>query len=131
MLIADDNPFNIMPLEMVLESMFDIAVDTAEDGDDEVDMFKANMEKTCCDVRYKLVLTDLNMPRMDGFTAAEQITAYQKRRGVKNLVRVAAITAYENDTVVDRCMKIGMAKVLNKPVSAEAIREILNEYYFP
>jgi len=39
-------------------------------------MFKANMEKTCCDVRFKIVFTDLNMPNLDGIEAAKQIMQY-------------------------------------------------------
>ena len=34
------------------------------------------MEKDCCDVKYKLIMTDLNMPNMDGFAAAEHILKY-------------------------------------------------------
>lgn len=34
------------------------------------------MEKNCCPLRFKLVLTDLNMPNMDGFEASSQILAY-------------------------------------------------------
>jgi CheY-like chemotaxis protein len=37
------------------------------------------MEKLCCPVNYKLVLTDLNMPNMDGFDAAILILDYQKK----------------------------------------------------
>jgi CheY-like chemotaxis protein len=47
-----------------------------ENGVEEVSAFINNNEKTCCDVRYKLVLTDLNMPEMDGFDASRQIFKY-------------------------------------------------------
>ncbi len=30
-------------------------------------MFKQNYEKTCCNVRYKMIFMDINMPIMDGY----------------------------------------------------------------
>ena len=36
-------------------------------------MYLDNMHKTCCDVRYRIVITDINMPRMDGIEASERI----------------------------------------------------------
>ena len=109
--------------------MFDIECDTAEDGEDEVAMFKANREKTCCNLRYKLVLTDLNMPRMDGFEAANQINTYQKLKKISKPARICAITAYESTSVVDRCTKFGIAKVLSKPFSVDALKSVLSAYH--
>ena len=78
-LLADDNPFNLMPLRVILNETFNILCDLVENGLEEVEIFKSNQEKTCCDVKYKLVLTDLNMPEMDGFEASRQIISYQRQ----------------------------------------------------
>jgi CheY-like chemotaxis protein len=75
-LLADDNPFNLIPLRVLLEENYSIYCDLVENGKLEVESFKFNMEKVCCNVRYRLVLTDLNMPVMDGFEAARQILNY-------------------------------------------------------
>ena len=40
-------------------------------------MFIDNTQKFCCDRRYKLVLIDLDMPEMNGFTAAQKLLDYQ------------------------------------------------------
>jgi len=92
------------------------------------------MEKDCCDVKYKLILTDLNMPNMDGFAAAEHIIEYQQERKRRDpdfrLVPVVAVTAYEDNETVNRCLKIGMSAVLHKPVSSEKLERIVQKFYF-
>ena len=40
-------------------------------------MFKADLQKTCCDVHYKVVLMDINMPVMNGIESATKINAFQ------------------------------------------------------
>ena len=75
-LLVDDQPFNLVPLKMMLRDRLKIKCDFGEDGMQEVSMFERNQSKTCCNVRYRLILTDLNMPKMDGFDAAKKILEY-------------------------------------------------------
>jgi CheY-like chemotaxis protein len=60
----------MIPLEAILNNIYGLKVDKAQDGKQELEMYIANMTKTCCDVRYRIILTDINMPRMDGIEAA-------------------------------------------------------------
>ena len=63
------------------------------------------MEKECCDVKYKLVLTDLNMPVMDGFEAARLILKYQAiPRPESSFVPIVAVTAYDDIDTMDQCL---------------------------
>ena len=50
---------------------YGLKCDQADDGVKAVEMYMSNMQKTCCNVRYRLILTDLMMPRMDGIEASE------------------------------------------------------------
>ena len=73
MLLVDDVLFNLMPLKAIVEHQFGRKCDEATDGLIAVDMYFRNMTKTCCDVRYQVIFTDINMPVMDGITEAQQI----------------------------------------------------------
>ena len=66
-LIVDDNIFNLIPLEEMLLRNLGESVDKAMNGKEAVDMYITNLNKTCCSVRYELILMDLNMPIMDGY----------------------------------------------------------------
>ena len=105
---------------------FGLKCDKANDGVQEVDLYMANMNKTCCDVRYRLILTDINMPRMDGIEASERILAAQDdlRRANPALpeVMIVAITAHDTQEMFKKCERAGISKCLIKPVKADLLK---------
>ena len=81
------------------------------------------MQKRCCSERYHVILTDINMPRMDGITAAKHVFLTQKslRQDNSSLpqILIVAITAYETLEIQRECRDAGMADCLFKPVSED------------
>ena len=73
MLIVDDNEFNLLPLNMLLQANHNIFSDKANNGVEAVKLFRRNRAKKCCNVRYRLVLMDLVMPVLDGIGATVKI----------------------------------------------------------
>eukprot|EP00347_Sterkiella_histriomuscorum_P018716 403344449 len=134
-LIVDDNMFNLIPLEMILREMFGILVDKAFNGQEAVNMFNKNLLKTCCDVKYKLIFMDLNMPIMDGYDSTTQILAQFKRIYPNgryqngDQLNVVAITAFVNDENINQCYQVGMKDVLHKPVNTEALGKSLDIFF--
>lgn len=120
MLIADDIVFNMIPLENILVHTYGLTVDKAKDGFEELNMYLENMNKKCCDVHYRIILTDINMPRMDGIEASQRIFEAQKilRATKPSLpeVMIVAITASDTQQTFDKCAQVGIAKCLTKPV---------------
>ena len=107
------------------------------DGQQEAEFFEQNMYKTCCDVRYRIILTDINMPKMDGVEAAEAMqNIYAKvredfpERDLPEELIIVAVTAYDNLDVVQPCYDIGMQEVLSKPVKQDALKRTFKKYYF-
>lgn len=131
-LLADDLVFNMIPVEQILTSDYGLKCDKANDGEIMLKMYLDNMEKTCCDVHYRIILTDINMPRMDGIEASERIFAEQRRLRDRYdhlpEVMIVAITAYDNEATVKKLGTVGIRDCLTKPVKPEQLKFIL-EYH--
>ena len=70
--------FNLIPLKAIMENAFGQTCDVASDGSMAVDLYLRSMTKTCCNKRYKLILTDIQMPTMDGIAEAKSIKKHEK-----------------------------------------------------
>jgi len=72
-LLADDNVFNLIPLETMLNEYMKIKVLKAANGLEALEIFTEDRTKQCCKKYIQLVLMDINMPIMDGYVAATRI----------------------------------------------------------
>lgn len=69
---------------------------------------------------FDCVLTDLVMPRMDGFGLLAEI----RKRGLP--VPVVVITADIQKTTRDRCVELGASAFLQKPVDPGSLRSTIS-----
>jgi CheY-like chemotaxis protein len=78
-LIADDEPFNLIALEGLLDT-YNIKCDTAYNGRQLIDKLLQNQNIIEClnHTSYELILTDNNMPEMTGIVAAREIKRLQE-----------------------------------------------------
>jgi signal transduction histidine kinase/CheY-like chemotaxis protein len=74
--------------------------------------------------RIGLVLTDVHMPEMDGYTLASHIRQLEAARGLGR-TPVIAVTASAMTGEVERCQHAGMDDVLTKPVELAALQRCL------
>ena len=72
----DDNPFNLMPLTMILETKLNIGVEKALNGAQAIEAYvqNRNQSQECnCGKAFRLILMDINMQIMEGYQATENI----------------------------------------------------------
>jgi CheY-like chemotaxis protein len=72
--------------------------------------------------RLDLVLMDLNMPVLDGFTAALRIREYEPTRDVP----VVAVTAYDSAEARAAACAVGCGEYVVKPLSLEELTALLD-----
>lgn len=131
MLLADDLVFNMIPIETIFNDEHGLKCDKANDGQALLMMYLNNMQKKCCDVHYRIILTDINMPRMDGIEASERILKEQRLLRDRNPdlpeVMIVAITGYDNSDTLQKCNDAGI-NCLYKPIKPDQLKFIL-EYH--
>ncbi len=112
-LLTEDNDFNREIAHFVLEDM-GFEVEDAEDGSVAV-----NKLLNAPDGYFDLVLMDIQMPNMDGYTATREIRRIQ-RTAVAN-IPIIAMTANAFQEDKDRCIEAGMNGHVAKPVDARVL----------
>ena len=70
---------------------------------------------------------DCEMPEMDGFTAAQQIRAWEARQG-SHPVPIIALTAHILPEHRERARKAGMNGHMAKPVELNQLREQIQHW---
>jgi signal transduction histidine kinase/CheY-like chemotaxis protein/ligand-binding sensor domain-containing protein len=68
---------------------------------------------------FDIVLMDVQMPEMDGFTAAKQIR--EKEKLTQLHLPIVAMTAYAMKGDRERCIAAGMDEYVSKPINAEKL----------
>jgi CheY-like chemotaxis protein len=114
-LLVEDRDENRHYLSQVLHSA-GIQVDTGSDGEIGLIQFKTGM--------YDLVLTDLDMPGLDGFRLLEEIRRTEMEEG-QQPTPVVAITAHTDPATSERCFKAGMDAFVTKPVSRTELLRVV------
>jgi CheY-like chemotaxis protein len=74
---------------------------------------------------YDLILMDMRMPNMDGLEATRKIRALG---GHAENVPIIALTANAFDDDRNACFDSGMNDFMTKPVSAEELTEMVNNW---
>lgn len=102
MLIAEDEELNFILLQgLMLRTK--VKVIRAKNGIEAVQQYKDNPD-------IDMVLMDVRMPVMNGLDASEQILEYDRNADI------IAQTAYAIPEVAERCQKIGIHRLLEKPI---------------
>ena len=119
-LLVEDNAMN-REIAVEILSETGVAVDTAENG-----QIAVNLVKDAPSGTYDLIFMDMQMPVMDGCTAAEHIRAL-KREDAKTLPIIAmTANAFADDR--QKTKDAGMNGHLAKPIDMDQLRLVLEKW---
>jgi CheY-like chemotaxis protein/signal transduction histidine kinase len=117
-LLAEDNITNQQVAVGILKKM-GLHADAVANG--------AEAVKALESLPYDLVLMDVLMPEMDGFEATRQIrNPYSMVRN--HQIPIIAMTANAMKGDREKCLEVGMNDYLSKPVSPQALADVLEEW---
>ncbi|UBM08292.1 ATP-binding protein [Cupriavidus metallidurans] len=109
-LLVEDHRVNQVVMRRLLEWLGQ-RVDVAGDGREALTLTASQS--------YDLILTDLQMPSMDGYELARTM----RERGIT--VPIVAVTASVGPDLQSACQKAGINRCLTKPVRLAALRELI------
>lgn len=115
-LLAEDNLINQKVAIRTLTS-FGYQVDAVLNGEQAVSEHKSK--------NYDLILMDIQMPEVDGYTATKMI---RKLDAPLNSVPIIALTAHALLGDKEKCLVAGMNDYISKPVVAKEIVQIIDKY---
>jgi putative two-component system response regulator len=117
-LLAEDNPINLEIMSSQLTSG-GCLVDVATDGREALRLYREG--------RYDLILTDIEMPEMDGYELTAEIRRVEAGTGQQ--IPIFAITASEFDLNADKAKEHGLTGYMLKPLDLDLLKKKLVELY--
>ncbi len=111
-LVAEDNAMNQSLMKHLLDD-WNLDFDIVNNGDEAIEALKQK--------KYSLVLMDIQMPQMDGYTATMKI-----RNELKSDVPIIAMTAHAMAGEREKCLSYGMNEYIPKPIRENVLFKIIN-----
>lgn len=120
-LVAEDDEISQQVICRQL-SLLGHAAEVAADGAAALRMWR--------DGRYALLLTDLHMPRMDGYALAQAIRSEESAAAPPRTARtpIIVLTANALRGEAERAQALGIDEYLTKPVRLDVLRQALDRW---
>jgi signal transduction histidine kinase/CheY-like chemotaxis protein/HPt (histidine-containing phosphotransfer) domain-containing protein len=118
LLVAEDDEINRRVISRQLD-LLGYAADMAVDGEQALDMWRTKP--------YTLVLTDLHMPRRDGYELAQAIRA-EEAQDARARVPIVALTANAITGEANRAKALGIDDYLTKPLKLNLLEQALMQW---
>jgi signal transduction histidine kinase/CheY-like chemotaxis protein len=126
-LIADDARTNRIILRAMLEDAGH-QVTAVENGLDLLKHLEPAFQRLAGAAEFDLVLTDMQMPVMDGLTATRKIRDLEKQLGVTERLPVIAVTAHARQEETEEMLQAGLDAVLSKPIEPEQLTAVIQQF---
>jgi two-component system chemotaxis response regulator CheY len=114
-LVVDDSPLARRYICRVLNNMGIEKITQAIDGQQGVEKFIAEQHG------FDLVITDYNMPNMDG----QELIKYIRQSLGNSIVPILMVTSEENETRLSNVHKAGVSAICDKPFDPNTVKEMI------
>ncbi len=114
-LVVDDSLMARKHIIRVLNNMGITDITTANDGKQGVDMFSANQDA------FDLIVTDYNMPVMDG----QELIQFIRQEMGNTLIPILMVTSEDNEMRLNNIQQSGVSAICDKPFEPQTVKEML------
>jgi signal transduction histidine kinase/DNA-binding response OmpR family regulator len=114
LLVAEDNSINQQLMRHLLTG-WQVQYEIATNGQEALDLLQAN--------HYDLILMDIQMPVMDGYTATERI-----RQQLHLDTPIIAMTAHAIAGEKEKCLSHGMNEYISKPIYEQTLYHLIAQF---
>jgi signal transduction histidine kinase/CheY-like chemotaxis protein len=113
-LVVEDNEINQSLLKQLFKS-WHLNFDLANNGREAIDKLMLN--------KYDLILMDIQMPEMDGYTTAIEI-----REKLNLTIPIIAMTAHAFAGEREKCISCGMNEYISKPIREKLLQKLISHF---
>lgn len=113
-LVVDDSSLARKHICRVLNNMGIQLITQAVDGKQGAEIFAQNQD-------FDLVVTDFNMPEMDG----QQLIQFIRQELGNSIVPILMVTSEDNETRLSNVHKSGVSAICDKPFDPQTVKEML------
>jgi len=117
-LLAEDTPVNQKVALFFLDQL-GYQADLVTDGQAVLDRLKVQ--------DYDVILLDIQMPNMDGFTVAKEIRRLVSRSAIDSFPYIIAMTAHTSLSDQQACIKAGMNDHISKPLRLTELADKISQ----
>ncbi|MCB1645694.1 MAG: response regulator [Pseudomonadales bacterium] len=114
-LVVDDSLTSRKHIIKLLEKIGLEQVESANDGTEAVELLESSV--------FDLVITDYNMPEMDG----QKLTEHIRQRSDQSSIPILMITSEADESRLDAVYKSGVSAICDKPFDQAHIRGLINQ----
>jgi two-component system chemotaxis response regulator CheY len=112
-LVVDDSTMARNHIKRVLTNMGIENLEEAENGKQAIEKIENEY--------YDMVVTDFNMPEMDG----EELTRYIRERSSQSSIPVLMVTSEENDSRLSAVQQAGVSGICDKPFEPNTVKQLI------
>eukprot|EP00347_Sterkiella_histriomuscorum_P002212 403369038 len=124
-LIVDDEPFNVLVMNGILNELGHECLDNCYDGLQAIEKIKVNNSTNCQNhLPYQLIILDNQMPKLNGIETAKIIRKQQSTGQMSSQPQVVLLTGDESILQDQEYLQV-FDKIMIKPIKQKDIKQLL------